>query len=116
MTIPPETIAIYQQGGTAYAFFEKNYGTSNADIIASAAASGDRATLTDAIAQVKWGNPLNDSTVEILAENLITDPLGAPLDALDAGVNQLFNSTGLKTIAVVVVAGLVIFVIVKYSD
>ena len=112
MIIPPETIELYQQGGTAYAFFEKNYGTNAANIVASAAASGDRATLTDAIAQVKYGQPLNDSTVSILTEQLLDDPLGAPLDALDSGVSQIFNSSGVKTVVVVtIVAGVIALIV-----
>lgn len=49
------------------------------------------------------------STVNIFAENLLTKPLDAPLEALDKGVKQIFDSSGVKTIAtVVLVAGIVV--------
>ncbi len=110
--IPPETIAIYQEGGSAFAFFERTYNTNAAKIIAQAAATGDREVLTDAIAQVKYGTPLNDSTAELFVNQILDDPLDAPLDALDYGVNRIFDSSGVKTIVVVVVAGAVIGLII----
>lgn len=112
--IPPDAIALYQSGGSAYAFFEQHYGTGAANVIAEAAATGDRANLTDAISQVKFGNPLNDSTAEILADQLLNDPLGAPLDALDSGVNRIFASTGVKTVLVIVAAAGVV-ALIAYS-
>ncbi len=51
--------------------------------------------------------PLDDSTSSILGHQLATDPLGAPLAALDKGVSQLVNSKGLQ---VTLIAGVVILV------
>lgn len=110
--IPADTITRYQPGGDIYNALAEQYGLSAADVLAAAAASGDRATLTEALANVKYGAPLNDSTASILADQLLTDPLGAPLDALTSGIDQIFNSEGVKTVlTLAIVAGVVWLVI-----
>lgn len=43
----------------------------------------------------------SESTVGIFTEQIFTDPLGAPLDALDKGVKQVFSSTGIRFFLVV---------------
>ena len=47
-----------------------------------------------------WGNFWNQVT---------TDPLDAPLDALDAGVKKLVASSGVQKIVIVAVIGLLIY-------
>jgi hypothetical protein len=53
--------------------------------------------------------PLGDlptSTAGIFADQILTDPLAAPLDALSAGVKQVFASSGVKTLVIVaIIAG-----------
>jgi len=52
--------------------------------------------------------PLPDketNTGVILADQLLTNPLAAPLDALTAGVKQVFASEGVKTLLIVAVIG-----------
>ena len=48
-------------------------------------------------------------------EQILTDPLDAPLEALDAGVNKLFASSGIKIIAGVLVAGAIFYLVVVYG-
>lgn len=53
------------------------------------------------------------STAENFFEQITTDPLAAPLASLDAGIKKLFSSSGVKTIAVVALIGLVAFLLVR---
>lgn len=111
-TIPIER---YQAGGDIYATLAAQYGTNAANSIAAAAATGDREQLTEAIAYVRNGAALDDSTASIFIDQLLTDPLAAPLDALDKGINQIFNSEGVKTILTVVAVGAVIALVIYAS-
>lgn len=47
--------------------------------------------------------PLPTSTAGIFADQILNDPIGATLETLDAGVNKLVSSSGVRTIAVVAV-------------
>lgn len=115
MPIPAATIQRYQRGGDIYNRLAGEYGTPTADMLAAAAATGERANLTEALARVKYGTPLNESTGSILAQQLINDPLAAPLDALDSAVNKVFDSSGVKTILMIGLLALVVVVAVKTS-
>lgn len=48
-------------------------------------------------------------------ELLITDPLGAPLDALDSGIQKLWSSTGIKVMVAVAVVAVVVVLVVKFK-
>lgn len=48
-----------------------------------------------------------------LTEQLINDPLGAPLAALDSGIKKIFSSSGIQTILVLGVVGFGIYVYLK---
>ena len=109
-TIPIER---YQAGGDIYATLAAQYGTNAANSIAAAAATGDREQLTEAIAYVRNGAALDDSTASIFIDQLLTDPLAAPLDALDSAVKKVFDSNGIKTILLVAVVAVVLVVAVK---
>ena len=85
----PDLIARYQSGGDIYASLAATYGASAADTIAAAATTGDETQINAAIVQAKYGNPLNTSTASILANQLETDPLGAPL----ASANNVLSNT-----------------------
>jgi hypothetical protein len=88
----PIPILRYQAGGDIYAQFQTQYGTQSADSIAAAAATGDRTQLNNAIANAK-GNPAMDtSTLDALTTQLETNPLGAPLDALNGVLSNTFLS------------------------
>ncbi len=41
------------------------------------------------------------STLDIFANQILTDPLAAPVDAIDSAVKKLTNSSGIKTLAIV---------------
>lgn len=101
-------IARYQPGGDIYAKLAGKYGTQSADLVAVAASTGDRFKITDALATVKNGAPLEDSTSSILIDQLITDPLAAPLEAADKATKQIFASTTGKVVVAVVIVGIVV--------
>jgi hypothetical protein len=50
--------------------------------------------------------PLEESTAKIFAEQILNDPLDAPLDTLDAGVKKVFESTGVRTILIFAALGI----------
>lgn len=55
--------------------------------------------------------PLETNTAVILGQQLLTDPLAAPLDALNNTVNRVFDAPGIKkllVIAAVLVVGVII--------
>lgn len=67
----------------------------------------------------KYANDPNVNTGELdtsVAGNfwhqITTDPLGAPLDALDAGVKKLANSSGIQKVVIIGVVGLIIYAFV----
>lgn len=47
---------------------------------------------------------LSESTGGALLEQLATDPLGAPLDALNKGINQIFTAPGVVKLAIILAA------------
>ena len=104
----PDLIARYQSGGDIYASLAATYGASAADTIAAAATTGDETQVNAAITQAKYGNPLDTSTASILANQLETDPLGAPL----ASANNVLSNTllsFLKSPAVLFTIALALF-------
>jgi len=103
----------YQPGGDIYATLKAKYGDAGAAIVAIAAQSGDRAQVTDALARVKYGERLNESTLEIFLNQLATNPLDAPLDTLDDAVSKLFDSKGVWTLLLVGVAIVIAIAVVK---
>lgn len=103
----------YQPGGDIYARLKAQYGDAGAALVAIAAQSGDRAQVTDALDRVKYGERLNDSTLEIFLGQLATAPLDAPLDALDSAVDRIFDSKGVWLLLAVGVGVLLIVAIAK---
>lgn len=91
--MPPELIARYSPGGDIYMSFAQTYGEGSAQRVYRAAQSGDRGAVAAAISEAKFGSPLNDSTASILAEQVLTDPLGAPLDAANKGITTIAGNT-----------------------
>lgn len=89
MTLSDSTIQRYQPGGDIYVTLVGEYGASSADAIAQAALSGDSILVANAINMAKNGAPLDTSTLGIFADQIATDPLGAPLASLN---NQFANS------------------------
>ena len=107
--IPPDTIARYQAGGDIYAQFVALYGADAANQIAAAAATGDRTQLNTVLETVKGSPAASDaSTAQLFVQQLITDPLGAPL----AGLNNLVGNSVIdffKNPWVLAAAGAIIF-------
>ena len=101
----------YKVGGDLYALYEAKYGWIAAQQINIAAIKAEEqdypGLLTEAIAIVRNGPMLPTSTASIFVSQVINDPLAAPLDALDKGVKQIFDSEGVKSIVVIAVVGLV---------
>lgn len=94
----PIPITLYQPGGRIYNELALRYGVDSANLIARAAATGDRGELGAAIARASHGAPLQDSLAAIFAEQIITEPLDAPLEALDAGIARVLDSPGIRTL------------------
>lgn len=110
-----EIIARYQPGGDIYATIARTYrnGLADAEYVARAAATGNRDTLAEAIAYVRNGAALETSTGVIFLDQVLTDPLAAPIDALNKGVKQLFDSSGVKSLLTVAVVAVVVVLVVK---
>jgi hypothetical protein len=51
-------------------------------------------------------------TWELFGNQLLNEPLDAPLEALDSAVKKVVDSSGIKSIVVLAVAGLVAFAII----
>lgn len=56
---------------------------------------------------------LPTSTVGIFTDQLLTDPLAAPLSALDSGVREALQSTGVRIILAVGVVALIAIIVIK---
>jgi len=54
-----------------------------------------------------WGNFVNQ---------LVTDPLAAPLQTFDSAVNQIFSSTGVKSLLILAAVAAGIFIVFKTRD
>lgn len=76
-----ETINRYQPGGDIYAELFASYGQAGADQIAFAAQGGDATDVNAALVNVKFGQPLNDSTLGNFLQQISTDPLAAPIES-----------------------------------
>ncbi len=83
----------YQPGGDIYAALESQYGKAGADSIAAAALSGDETQINSVLVQLKYGAPLETSTLKIFGSELATDPLGAPLSSLNGFLRTIVGST-----------------------
>lgn len=56
-------------------------------------------------------DPLTESTFGIFAGQIATDPLSAPLAALDKGVSQVFRSSGVQLLTITAILAIVGYVI-----
>lgn len=116
MSLNADTIARYQPGGDVYAKLVAQYGTPDANRIAFAARSGDGAALANAIEIVRGhGGERSESTLGLFATQIATDPLAAPLDALNKPLGAAVWSL-LKNPWVLLAFGLVLFFWLGGSD
>jgi hypothetical protein len=54
-----------------------------------------------------------DGTFSIFTDQMLINPLGAPVEALNTGVSQIFGSSGLQKLVVVAVIGAVVVLYFK---
>lgn len=109
MDLDAATIARYQSGGDIYQLILAQYGQSAADNIASVAQGGSRSDIANALATLKYGPALDTSTADAFANQILTDPLGAPLAGLNTALANSFTDF-LKSPAVLLTLGIVAFV------
>ena len=110
----PDLIQRYQPGGDIYNQIVAAYGVAAANAVASAATTGDRTQVTDAIASVKYGQPKQDSTAVIFVDQLLTDPLAAPIASADSLIRKTLLAIGANPfflIAGIVVVGAAVLVL-----
>jgi len=86
------TIQRYQPGGDIYAQLEAQWGRPGALTVAQAALTGDRAAITEALAQLKSGDPRDESTARLFWSQITTDPFDAPLSSLNSGLGVFGRS------------------------
>lgn len=60
--------------------------------------------------------PLEENTAVILADQLISDPLAAPLDALSSGFDKVIANAGFRKLALLGFLGLAIYFVIKSGD
>lgn len=80
------------QAGDLYLAEQAKFGTQGANSIASSALTGDETAVTAAVEQLQYGAPLPTSTAALFGNQLLTNPLAAPLE--DA--NTLVGNTVLS--------------------
>ena len=102
----------YQPGGDLYTLLTNRYGSTLANSIAAAAATGDQTKLDYAFSALNVPGstePLDTSTLDALAHQLATDPLGAPLEDLNGVLGNTFLSF-LKNPMVLIAGAVVLFI------
>lgn len=104
----------WQPGGDIYSAVSDKFGQAIADQLATAVANGDNYTVNDLLASTRYGSgPGQTTTLGEFVRLITTQPLDAPLAALDSGVKKIFDSSGVKTIIVVGIVGVIALVIVN---
>jgi hypothetical protein len=78
----------YAPGGDIYIQLSASYGTSVADRVYRAALSEEPGAIAEALAQARHGNALNESTAAIFLDQIVTDPLAAPLEAANRQIGR----------------------------
>lgn len=105
----PDTLARYAPGGDIYADLQSQYSTDAANQVYAAAQTGDNnGEVAAALAQIRYGAPLDTSTADAFITQVTTNPLGATTSWL----NTLFGNTFLsflKSPWVLLTGGLILF-------
>lgn len=104
----PQLIQRYQPGGDIYNTIVSQYSQSTADAAAQAALSGDETAINAVLRNSTYGADLNTSTLDIFTNQILTDPLAAPL----ASAESLLRASGLdflKSPAVLITIGIAAF-------
>lgn len=106
----PIPVSRYAPGGDIYQALAKDYGKSGADKVYAAALTGDRGAITEALASVRNGPKLTDSTSELFLTYITTEPLVAPIESLNNQVAKVAKSLVLNPFSLValVVVGVIV--------
>ena len=91
------TISRYQNGGDIYNTLASSYGTIAADLVAAAAATGSDASVQSVLENVRTNagyvtGQKSTSTLGIFADQILTDPLAAPLKSANNALGNSFLS------------------------
>ena len=109
------TIARYQTGGDIYATLLAQYGQASADSIAAAARTGDsNGEVSTAIANARTAAGItkgeqDDSVLDAFGNQIVTNPLGAPLDSLNKVVGNTFLSFLKNPWVIALILGILFF-------
>jgi hypothetical protein len=109
-----DTISRYQWGGDLYAQLLVQYGQDVADSVANAAATGDQAAVNAAFPGAHSGivaAPLPTNTLGIFTNQIVTDPLAAPLASANNILGNSFLSLLKNPWVMVTIAAAVFFVV-----
>ena len=84
----------YQPGGDVYAGLARIYSTATADAAANAAKTGSEIAINNAIANSGYGAKLDTSIISNFANQIETNPFGAPLESLATIADNTFKTIG----------------------
>lgn len=82
----------YAPGGDIYETISAQYGRAAADRVWKAQESGRSGAVAEALAEIRFGRPLDESTGSIFLEQITTDPFAAPLGSLNTGLGTVLGS------------------------
>lgn len=82
----------YQSPNDIYQTIADAYGPDAANTIADVALAGDELAVNTALVKAKYGSPLNTSTLAIFTNQILTDPLAAPANALNDQLGKAFKN------------------------
>jgi hypothetical protein len=83
----------YAPGGDIYEAVKAEHGAIAADRVWRAHQSGEPGAVAEVLAELRYGAERPTSTAGILLNQLVTDPLGAPLDAANRGLGNIIGNT-----------------------
>jgi hypothetical protein len=92
MSTRPIPLPRYAPGGDIYQQLAAAYGAAGAEAVYQAARTGDRAAISEALANVRLGPKRDDSVGSIFWSQVTTDPFAAPLETLNQGLGAAFTS------------------------
>jgi hypothetical protein len=91
--VDPAMAVRYAPGGDIYQTLATQYGSANADRVNQAYLTGESGAVAEELARIRFGPQSSTSTVGIFAGQMVTDPLGAPLDAANRTAGNLIGNT-----------------------
>lgn len=82
----------YAPGGDIYSSVDRQYGPDAAERVYSAARTGDRFKVTQALSNLRFGADLDGSTLSNFFTQVTTDPFAAPLDTANRAIGTVASS------------------------